>query len=60
VITDFEAKGAAHDIFDIPSLTAITSFHDLLNNHATQTKAGIVIDGLHGDVITLKGLDMAT
>ena len=58
VITDFRATGAAHDILDIRSLTAITSFNDLLINHLSQTKAGIVIDGLHGDMITLKGVDM--
>jgi hypothetical protein len=58
VITDFRAAGAAHDILDIRSLTAITSLNDLLINHLSETKAGIVIDGLHGDVITLKGVDM--
>jgi hypothetical protein len=33
-----------HVILDIRSLTAISGFHDLLANHATQTKVGIVID----------------
>jgi hypothetical protein len=58
VITDFVATGAVHDILDIRSLTAISGFHDLLANHATQTKVGIVIDGLHGDVITLRGVHL--
>lgn len=47
---------SVHDILDIRSLTAISGFHDLLVNHATQTKVGIVIDCLHRNVITLKGV----
>jgi hypothetical protein len=58
-IIDFDATGADHDTLNISRLNSITSFEDLMANHVIETATGIVIDGLHGDRITLKHVALA-
>lgn len=53
IITDFAAKGAEHDVLDLSGLASITSFADLKAHHLERSGHNVVIDGLHGDTITL-------
>lgn len=58
LITDFDARGADHDILNLRGLKSITSFADLKKNHAEQSGKDVVIDGLGGDIITLAGVSL--
>jgi hypothetical protein len=58
VITDFVAKGTAHDILDLSDLASISNFTDLKANHMAQSGKNVVIDGLDGDMITLIGVKL--
>jgi hypothetical protein len=53
VITDFDTKGADHDTLDLRKLAGVDSFKDLMQHHAHKSGADVVIDGGHGDQITL-------
>ncbi len=55
-ITDFDAIGDVHDIIDIRKLNSVSSFSDLMSNHVWQVGTDILINGLHGDRILLKGV----
>lgn len=59
VITDFVASGKAHDILDLTGMKAITSFKDLMANHARQVGNDVMIDATGGDSILLKGVKLA-
>jgi Ca2+-binding RTX toxin-like protein len=59
-ITDFTATGSAHDILDLTGLASITDYKDLVANHMRQVGSDVLIDGLNGDSILLKGAKMAT
>jgi hypothetical protein len=58
LITDFDARGADHDILNLRGLKSITSFADFKKNHAEQSGKDVVIDGLGGDIITLAGVSL--
>jgi Ca2+-binding RTX toxin-like protein len=55
-IRDFDFSGRDHDIVDIRSLTAIGNYADLRAHHMSEHGNSVVIDDLHGDVITLEGV----
>lgn len=56
-ITDFEAKGAQHDVIDISDFD-ISSFKALKGLMA-ESRDAVVIDLHHGETLVLKGLDIA-
>lgn len=58
VIRDFDAKGAVHDLIDLSGLTNITGWKDLNKHHLQQSGSDAVIDGLGGDTLVLKGVDI--
>lgn len=58
-IVDFKAAGSLHDVLDISGLRSVTSFTDLRDNHMVQSGRDVVIDGLNGDVLTLKNVRIA-
>lgn len=58
IITDFDANNDAEDI-DLSGVTEITDITDLLNNHANQIGADVVIDDGLGNTITLQNVDLA-
>ncbi len=58
LIKDFGATGKVHDTLDIRRLNSIVNYTDLVKNHAKQVKGDVVIDGLNGDRITLKNVDI--
>ncbi|OJF93993.1 hypothetical protein [Pararhizobium antarcticum] len=59
-ITDFAATGSAHDILDLTGLASITDYKDLVSNHMTQVGSDVLINGLSGDSILLKGVKLST
>ena len=58
IITDYAATSDAEDI-DLSGVASIVNFTDLLNNHATQVGADVVIDDLLGNTITLQNVDIS-
>jgi parallel beta-helix repeat protein len=42
-VTDFDAVGTVHDLLHLRSVKAITGFNDLMENHARQWEAGVMI-----------------
>ena len=57
-IADFHANNDSEKI-DLSSVTAITDFSDLMDNHITQTGGNVVIDTGSGNSITLIGVNLA-
>jgi hypothetical protein len=56
VITDFDAKGQSHDVLDLRGLNSIKDFAALAHHHMVQDGHDVVINGGHGDTITLEGV----
>jgi Ca2+-binding RTX toxin-like protein len=56
IITDFDARGAAHDLLNLRDLSAITSFRDLIDNHARQYGDDVVISTGNGNAIRLQNV----
>ena len=59
LIRDFDATDADHDTLNLSGVNTIKSFEDLMANHVTETATGVVINGLHGDRIVLRNVDLA-
>lgn len=57
-IADFYATNDSEKI-DLSSVTAITNFSDLMDNHITQTGGNVVINTGSGNSITLIGVKLA-
>ena len=57
-IADFHATNDSEKI-DLSSVTAITNFSDLMDNHITQSGGNVVIDTGSGNSITLIGVNLA-
>lgn len=53
-ITDFQARGAAHDILDLGRLKSVRDFADLSANHFEQHGSDVWIDAGHGDLVVLQ------
>ncbi|MCB9994576.1 MAG: hypothetical protein H6873_13080 [Hyphomicrobiaceae bacterium] len=58
-VLDFHATGAAHDIIDISGLGSVTGWNDLKHHHLTQVGKDVVLDGLNGDILTLRNVQLA-
>lgn len=58
VITDFDAHGDDSDTIELYNLSGVSSFRDLIQNHATQIGHDVVIDGGNGDTLTLSNVDL--
>lgn len=58
VITDLEA--ALGEVIDFSRLGSITSMTDLIDSHATQVGADVVITDLHGNMLTLRDVTLDT
>ncbi len=58
LIKDFDAVGSDHDVLNLHGLKSVKSWSDLRHHHMEQHGNNVVIDGGHGDVITLKGVDI--
>ncbi len=52
-VTDFDAKGALHDILDIRDMDTVRNFKDLVLNHMRQDGNDVVIYSGDGDSIRL-------
>jgi hypothetical protein len=59
IIRDFDATDADHDTLNLSRLNSVKSFEDLMAHHAVETASGVVINGLHGDKITLRNVLLA-
>ena len=59
IVVDFNRNTAGERI-DISSISSITSFNDLKNNHMTQSGSRTIIDDGKGNTITLYNVDMNT
>jgi Ca2+-binding RTX toxin-like protein len=57
-ITDFNAKGAFHDVVDLSEMAGVDSFDDLAS-HMTQQGKNALLDFGGGDVLTLKDVDVS-
>ncbi|MCB9994575.1 MAG: hypothetical protein H6873_13075 [Hyphomicrobiaceae bacterium] len=57
-VLDFHALGPTHDVIDLQGLASVTGFKDLTKHHMTQVGNNVVIDGLGGDVLTLKNVQI--
>jgi hypothetical protein len=53
---DFIAKGRGHDMIDLSDLQSVTNWADLKAHHLTRDGSDMLIDGGHGDVLTLHGV----
>ena len=58
-ITDFEARGARHDVLDLRELATIANWVDLKDNHMIQHGDHVSINGLRGDRVVLLNTDIA-
>jgi len=58
-ISDFAATGSTHDMLDLTGLASITDYKDLVAHHMSQVGSDILIDGLNGDSLLLKGVKLA-
>lgn len=59
MVTDFAAKGKAHDLLDLSSFAAITGFADLKAHHMTQVGSDVLIEASGSDTILLKNVHLA-
>jgi hypothetical protein len=57
-IRDFDAIGQDHDIVDLSDLQSVNGFRDLVKHHLEQVGKHILIDGLNGDEILLRNIDI--
>jgi Ca2+-binding RTX toxin-like protein len=51
VITDFSAKGRAHDLLDLSAITDIDNLRDLKQNHMTEVDGDVVITTEEGVIV---------
>ena len=59
LIRDFDGTDADHDTLNLSGVNTIKSFEDLMAHHVAETATGVVINGLHGDRILLRHVDLA-
>lgn len=57
IIIDFDAADDNERVSLVP-MNAITDFTDLMDNHATQSGADVIIDAGGGDVLTLRDVSL--
>ncbi|MEM8693760.1 MAG: CAP domain-containing protein [Pseudomonadota bacterium] len=57
-IMDFDANNNAEKL-DFSGVSSVTSFNDLMQNHASQQGSNVVIDAGSGDVLTLRHVGLS-
>ena len=58
-ISDLDAVGGNHDTIDLSGFSQISDFADLQANHLTTHGRNVWIDAGNGDVLVLKGVELA-
>ena len=58
IISDFNTANNREKI-DFSAVASISSFQDLVNNHASQENGDVVISDQLGNSLTLTGIDLA-